>query len=191
MNIFIIEIFILQNFMCLLLAALSQIYRKYADKDVKDNEDPSPDYLPEGLFGFDKYVLNFFSYFLLMSTLIPISLFVSIECKRFLSSRWMEVDSDIYSLIWDRPAKVSNSAVTDDLGQVSYLFSDKTGTLTCNEMRFKSMIIGDEQFGDVAAETQIKFENQSFDDYVTGKKTKDARKLLTSSNFISTLMIED
>ena len=103
----------------------------------------------------------------------------------------MEVDSDIFSLIWDRPAKVSNSAVTDDLRQVSYLFSDKTGTLTCNEMRFKSMIIGDEQFGDVAAETQIKFENQSFDDYVTGKKTKDARKLLTSSNFISTLMIED
>jgi P-type E1-E2 ATPase len=92
----------------------------------------TPDYLPKGIFGFNKSVLNFFTYFLLMGTLIPISLFVSIECKRYLTSRWLEVDSAMYSLEQDQPARVSNSAVINDLGQISYLFSDKTGTLTCN-----------------------------------------------------------
>lgn len=83
-----------------------------------------------------------------MSTLIPISLFVCIEIKRFLISRWIETDSEIYSLIRDKPAKISNSAMINDLGQVNILFSDKTGTLTCNEMKFKSMAIGTMTFGD-------------------------------------------
>jgi P-type E1-E2 ATPase len=124
------------------MSFLGMVYRGYAEVDNGDG-DKSPSYLPEGIFGFNRAVLNFFTYFLLMSTLIPISLFVSIECKRFLISRWMEVDADMYSLLWDRAAKISNSSVTTDIGQISYLFSDKTGTLTCNEMKFKSMIIGD------------------------------------------------
>lgn len=126
-----------------------------------------------------------------MSTLIPISLFVSIECKRFLISRWMECDTDIYSLIRDQPTKVANSGATTDLGQISYLFSDKTGTLTCNQMKFKSMAIGYQTFGDVNRETTLRFESNEFDEYVKGKKTKQVNKLLTSTNFMVTQMIED
>lgn len=33
-------------------------------------------------------------------------------------------------------------SIIEDLGQLNYIFTDKTGTLTCNEMEFKSMIIG-------------------------------------------------
>ena len=98
LGVFVANIFLLQLVLSIVISFLGEHYRGYVDND--DN-DPSPDYLPEGLFGVNKAVINFFTYFLLMSTLIPISLFVSIECKRFLISRWIEVDADIYSLIWD------------------------------------------------------------------------------------------
>ena len=41
----------------------------------------------------------------------------------------------------DQPAKVNTSDINEDLGQVEYLFSDKTGTLTENEMEFKQFSI--------------------------------------------------
>ena len=184
---FVLQIFLLQLLMSLVLAAMGQFLHSFGEQD----DGIVVDYLPKGIFGFNKSVLNFFTYFLLMSTLIPISLFVSIECKRFLISRWFEVDSEMYSLIQDRPAKVSNSAVINDLGQISYLFSDKTGTLTCNEMKFKSMTIGDLSFGDLHAEAMPKFQSSEFDEYVVGKKLKDVNRLMLSQNFMVTMMIED
>lgn len=38
-------------------------------------------------------------------------------------------------------------SIIEDLGQLHYIFTDKTGTLTCNQMEFRSMCIGKEIFG--------------------------------------------
>lgn len=113
LSLFVVYMFLLQVFICVLVAIMSRQIGNSVDNKFDVG---FPEYLPEGLFTINQAFKTFFTYFLLMATLIPISLFVSIECKRFIISRWMEYDTDIYSLIWDRPAKVANSSVTTDLG---------------------------------------------------------------------------
>jgi P-type E1-E2 ATPase len=52
------------------------------------------------------------------------------------------VGSTLFDETKDMPAKVQSSNLNEELGQIEYIFSDKTGTLTENIMEFKKMAIG-------------------------------------------------
>ncbi len=64
-------------------------------------------------------------------------MYVTIELQRFLGSEFFQWDLAMYDEKTNEPAKVNSSDLNEDLGQIEYLFSDKTGTLTENEMVFK------------------------------------------------------
>lgn len=49
----------------------------------------------------------------------------------------MTQDLGMYYEEEDRPMLVRNSDLIEELGQIEFVFSDKTGTLTRNEMEFK------------------------------------------------------
>ena len=43
---------------------------------------------------------------------------------------------------------MNTSSINEELGMIEYIFSDKTGTLTCNKMDFKYFVIGNITYGD-------------------------------------------
>lgn len=82
------------------------------------------------------------TWILLLTNFVPISLIVTSEVVKFCQAYFMEVDVEMVCKNTGVGAVVQQSGLNEELGQVRYIFSDKTGTLTANEMRFKCMSIG-------------------------------------------------
>ena len=62
------------------------------------------------------FTQTFFRYFLLLNTLIPISLIVTIEVVKVVQAQFMQNDGMMYSQERDRPAKVSSASLNEELG---------------------------------------------------------------------------
>ncbi|KAF5919069.1 hypothetical protein HPG69_003707 [Diceros bicornis minor] len=104
-----------------------------------DGEDYTPSYS-----GF----LNFWGYIIILNTLVPISLYVSVEVIRLGQSYFINWDLQMYYSEKDTPAKARTTTLNEQLGQIHYIFSDKTGTLTQNIMTFKKCCINGQIYGD-------------------------------------------
>lgn len=92
-------------------------------------------------------LLDFITCLILYNTIIPISLPVMLEVVRFIQALYINWDLDMYDPDSDTPAMARTSNLNEELGQVRYLFSDKTGTLTRNVMEFKRCSIGGIMYG--------------------------------------------
>ena len=98
---------------------------------------------------------NFLSLFLrctgtwiiICTNFVPISLLVTMETIKFFQAAFMEWDIDFYDKESMNGLKVHSSTLNEELGQIRYLFTDKTGTLTKNYMKFKMMSIGNKIYG--------------------------------------------
>ncbi|KAI8850390.1 hypothetical protein BC829DRAFT_389315 [Chytridium lagenaria] len=91
-------------------------------------------------FGSDT-AATFFSYMILYNNMIPISLYVSMEFVKLMEVFYINSDLQMYDSASDTAAQARTSNLHEDLGQVQYVFTDKTGTLTQNIMLFKKMSV--------------------------------------------------
>ncbi|KAL2754904.1 hypothetical protein ACRALDRAFT_2064824, partial [Sodiomyces alcalophilus JCM 7366] len=82
----------------------------------------------------------FIAYIIMFNTLIPLSLYISLEIIKVIQFYLMG-DVEMYDPVTNTPMVANTTTILEDLGQVNYVFSDKTGTLTENVMRFRKMSV--------------------------------------------------
>ena len=99
-----------------------------------------------------QFFLDMMTYWVLYSNLVPISLFVTIELVKYYQAFLINSDLDIYFPDTDTPAICRTSSLVEELGQIEYIFSDKTGTLTCNMMEFRQCSIAGVQYAEIVPE---------------------------------------
>uniref|UniRef100_A0A8B9QGZ2 Phospholipid-transporting ATPase n=1 Tax=Apteryx owenii TaxID=8824 RepID=A0A8B9QGZ2_APTOW len=143
MNVLVLVIFAFLALMCLILAIGNGIWEY--DKGYYFQV-----YLPwaEGVSsapysGF----LMFWSYVIILNTVVPISLYVSVEIIRLGNSFYIDWDRKMYYPVNDTPAQARTTTLNEELGQIKYIFSDKTGTLTQNIMCFNKCSINGKSYG--------------------------------------------
>ena len=199
MNYGLIAIFIFQAILCILSAIFRGVFYKHNHLDEYDRS-------PKG-FGYTKYnysfesFLNYFTYMLLLNTLIPISLIITLEIVKIIQGLFMKCDIYAYSHLrkkWLQPNSVS---LNEECGLVKYIFSDKTGTLTCNKMEFKYCVIGDVCYQymrgtpNESSKKEVDFREQEniipFEKYDMYKAVKGENTKLTGSSYKGFILKSD
>ena len=139
--------FIILFFMCLVSGIISGI--------MSGNSQTSADVFEFGTIGGTapkNGVVTFWTCVILFQNLVPISLYISIEIVKTAQVYFIYSDVEMYYEKLDYPCIPKSWNISDDLGQIEYIFSDKTGTLTQNVMEFKKCSINGVSYGEAYTE---------------------------------------
>uniref|UniRef100_A0A803YKJ5 Phospholipid-transporting ATPase n=1 Tax=Meleagris gallopavo TaxID=9103 RepID=A0A803YKJ5_MELGA len=145
MNVLVLMIFAFLALMCLILAIGNGIWESDKGYNFQVYLPWAEDVTSAPLSAF----LMFWSYVIILNTVVPISLYVSVEIIRLGNSFYIDWDRKMYYPLNDTPAQARTTTLNEELGQIKYIFSDKTGTLTQNIMCFNKCSINGKSYGDV------------------------------------------
>ena len=102
---------------------------------------------------FIKFITNSCTYFVSYSNMIPISLYVVLEIIKIVQGFLIYYDNEIFDESINKPAGCRATDLIEELGQVEFIFSDKTGTLTQNSMVLKKVYVNGKVYGTIKDET--------------------------------------
>uniref|UniRef100_A0A672N3D7 Phospholipid-transporting ATPase n=1 Tax=Sinocyclocheilus grahami TaxID=75366 RepID=A0A672N3D7_SINGR len=142
MNFLVMFIFGFLAFMCTILSIGNGIW-EYQEGNSFISFLPRADGANASLSAF----LTFWSYVIILNTVVPISLYVSVEILRLGNSYFIDWDRKMYHVKSDTPAQARTTTLNEELGQIKYIFSDKTGTLTQNIMTFNRCSVNGKSYG--------------------------------------------
>ena len=145
MNNQIIFIFFLQILLSIFASVINLVIfysnNSFIDKFVKIAENK------------DSFLLRFIkmigTWTLLLTRFVPIPLLSSLEFIKFFQAMFISKDADMTNKLTMAKVKVQSSTLNDELGQINYIFTDKTGTLTKNNMQFIAFTVGNQSFGKI------------------------------------------
>ncbi|KAJ8898895.1 hypothetical protein K2173_008204 [Erythroxylum novogranatense] len=105
---------------------------------------------------------SFLSSIIVFQIMIPISLYITMELVRLGQSYFMIGDKHMYDSSSGSRFQCRSLNINEDLGQIRYVFSDKTGTLTENKMEFRRASVCGKNYGSALRMTdELKEENNS------------------------------
>nr|XP_012610714.1 phospholipid-transporting ATPase IK-like [Microcebus murinus] len=111
----------------------------------------------------------FWGYLILLSVMVPMSMFIMAEFICLGNSIFINWDEAMYYAPKDVPAKARSTSLSDQLGQVEYIFSDKTGTLTQNVLIFKKCCIDGHVYGPDSESRTLKGDPYLWNKFADGK----------------------
>lgn len=129
------------------------------------------------------WYIKIMRFLVLFSTIVPISLRVNLDMGKSAYSRFIQRDPGIPGAV------VRTSTIPEDLGRIEYLLSDKTGTLTQNDMEMKKVHVGTVSYANEAMDEVKSYVRQGFHIQPTTDPASQTMLVTPSSTFSTTVNV--
>jgi phospholipid-translocating ATPase len=135
------------------ICLITAVYNPIWTEQQLENNAP---YVDQGVdTGFTSGLVAFLNAMIQYQNFLPISLYLTVEIVKTAQAYFIRQDRMMYYAAKDKPCVPRSWNLSDDLGQIEYVFSDKTGTLTRNVMEFKASCINGVVYHDVRTQDQV------------------------------------
>ncbi|KAK4773082.1 hypothetical protein SAY87_028101 [Trapa incisa] len=133
---------------------------------------------------------SFLSSIIVFQIMIPISLYITMELVRLGQSYFMIGDKHMYDSASDSRFQCRSLNINEDLGQIRYIFSDKTGTLTENKMEFRRASVFGKDYGDSDRSVNLFQESSIAGGFIHRRKWKLKSEVTVDSKLMKLLLKE-